>query len=77
MEHAIICQIFFLISLCVDLDDIYMFCMTALPLHDCMALVYVGRTSIPLPPTLLVSVIPFIPVLTIASVRPSVCLFSE
>ncbi|RVW82086.1 hypothetical protein CK203_052462 [Vitis vinifera] len=41
--------------------------MTALPLHDCMALVYVGRTSIPLPPTLLVSVIPFIPVLTIAS----------
>ena len=28
IEHAIICQIFFLINLCVDLDDIYLFCMT-------------------------------------------------
>ena len=27
VEHAIICQIFFSISLCVDLDDIYLFCM--------------------------------------------------
>ena len=57
-------------------------CMTALPLHDCtplrdcMPLVYVGRTSIPLPPNLLVSVIPFISVLTIASIRPFVCLLS-
>ncbi|RVW17759.1 hypothetical protein CK203_071829 [Vitis vinifera] len=41
--------------------------MTALLLLDCMSLVRVGRTSIPLPPTLLVSVIPFISVLTIAS----------
>ena len=52
-------------------------CMTALPLHDCMSSAYVGLTSIPLPPTLLVSVIPFISVLTIASVRPSVCLLSD
>ncbi|RVW58595.1 hypothetical protein CK203_114024 [Vitis vinifera] len=51
--------------------------MTALLLLDCMSFVYVGLTSIPLPPTLLVSVIPFISALTIASVRPSVCLFSD
>ena len=48
-------------------------CVTALLLRDCMSLVHVGSTSIPLPLTLLVSVIPFIPVLTIASVRHSVC----
>ncbi|RVW68256.1 hypothetical protein CK203_064687 [Vitis vinifera] len=41
--------------------------MTALLLHDCMSFVHVDRTSIPLPPTLLVSIIPFILVLTIAS----------
>ena len=52
-------------------------CMTALPLHDCMPLVYVGLTSIPLLPNLLVSVILFISVLTIASVRPSVYLLSD
>ena len=52
-------------------------CMTALSLHDCMSPVYVGFTSIPLPPNLLVSVILFISVLTIASVRPSVCLLSD
>ena len=68
--------------LCVYIDDIseiclIVCCMTTLPLHDCMLLVYVGLTSIPLPPTLLVSVIPFISVLTIASVRPSVCLLSD
>ena len=49
-------------------------CMTVLLLHDCMSLVHVGHTSIHLPPTFLVSVILFIPVLTIASVRPCVCL---
>ena len=49
-------------------------CMTALLLRDCMSPVHVGHTSIPLPPTLLASVIPFISVLTITSVRPSVCL---
>ena len=49
-------------------------CMTTLILRDCMSLVHVGCTSIPLPPTLLVSVIPFISVLTIVSVRPSMCL---
>ncbi|RVW64881.1 hypothetical protein CK203_064810 [Vitis vinifera] len=48
--------------------------MTVLLLLDCMSFVRVGRMSILLPPTLLVSVIPFILVLTIASVRPSVCL---
>ena len=52
-------------------------CMTILLLRDCVPLVCVSRTYIPLPPTLLVSVILFIPVLTIASVRPSVCLLSD
>ena len=52
-------------------------CMTTLLLLDCMLLVYVGRTSVPLPPNLLVLVIPFISILTIASVRPSVCLLSN
>ena len=65
MEHATICHIFFSISLCVDLDDRYLFCMTVCYMTslipcDCMLFVYVGRTSIPLPPNLLVSVIPFI-----------------
>ena len=65
-------------SLYVDLSDIYLVlcltacCMTVLLLRDCMSPVHVGCTSIPLPLTLLVSVIPFILVLTIASVRPSV-----
>ena len=67
--------------LCVH-DDIYelcliVCCMTAIFLCDCMSSVYVGLTSIPLHPTLLVSVIPFISVLTIASVRPSVCLLPD
>ena len=71
----------FSLILCVH-DDISEFCliaccMTTLLLHDCMLLVYVGCTSIPLPPTLLVSVIPFISVLTIARVRPSMCLFFD
>ena len=51
--------------------------MTTFPLLDCMSRVHVGRTSIPLPPNLLVSVIPFILVLTFASVRPSVCSLSN
>ena len=42
IEHATICQIFFSISLCVDLDDIYLFCMivccmTSLVPCDCMS----------------------------------------
>ena len=70
------------IMVCVDMSDIpvlclTVWCMTTLPLCDWMLLVRVGRTSIPLPPTLLVSVIPFISVLTIASVRPSVCLLFD
>ena len=72
----------FSLILCVYIDDISEIClieccMTALLLLDCMSLVYVGRIYIPLPPTLLVSVIPFIPILTIASMRPSVCLLSD
>ena len=68
----------FLFSLCVCMDDILALyltacCMTALFLCDCMLLVYVGRTPIPLPS--LVSIIPFLLVLTFASVRPCVCLF--
>ena len=46
------CQIFFSISLCVDLDDIYLFCMTPLILmwlHELR--VYVGYTLIPLFPS--------------------------
>ena len=68
----ILCVYEWYILLCLTV-----WCMTALPLHDCMSLVYVGLTSIPLLPNLLVSVIPFISVLTIASVRPSVCLLSD
>ena len=50
-------QILISISLCVDLDDIYLFCMvvwcmTTLILYDYMLIVCVGRTSIPLPLTL-------------------------
>ena len=43
-------------------------------LRDCVSLVCVGRTYIPLPPTLLVLVISFISALTFACVRPCVCL---
>ena len=46
-----------IVIVCVDLSDIpvlclTVWCMTTLPLCDCMLLVRVGRTSIPLPPTL-------------------------
>ena len=68
----ILCVYEWYILLCLTV-----WCMTALPLHDCMPSVYVGLTSIPLPPNLLVSVISFISVLTSASVRPSMCLFSD
>ena len=49
--------VIFLFSLCVEMDDILVLrltacCMTALFLSVCMLLVYVGHTSIPLPPTL-------------------------
>ena len=51
------CHIFISISLCVDLDDIYLFCMvvwcmTAFLLCDCMLLVCVSHTSIFLPQVL-------------------------
>ena len=52
-------------------------CMTAIFLCDCMPLVSVGSTFIPLPPILLISIIPFISALTIASVRPFVCLLPD
>ena len=46
----------FLLRLCVDMDDILVFCMTnyCMTTHrllDCMLLVYVGHTFIPLSPT--------------------------
>ena len=49
--------VMFSFSLCVDMDDILALClipccMTAIFLCDCMLLIYVGHTSIPLPPTL-------------------------
>ena len=57
MEHTIICQIFFSISLCVGLDDLYLFCMIVccmtplilMWLHELR--VYVGHTLIPLFPS--------------------------
>ena len=57
LEHPILARYssrlsYFLLSLCVDLDDIHVLCMTALLLCDCMLLVCVGRTPIPLPSTL-------------------------
>ena len=66
-------------SLHVDMSGISVLCLTvcrvtALLLRVCMSLVRVGRTTILLFPTLLVSVILFISVLTFASVRPCVCL---
>ena len=44
-----ILYIFF--RLCVDMDDILVLCMTTHLLLDCMLLVYVGHTFIPLSPT--------------------------
>ena len=61
----------------------YIWALPYCMLHDCPPSAWVhvvclyGRTYIPLPPTLLVSVIPFFSVLTIASVRPSMCLLSD
>ena len=51
--------------------------MIVLFLHDCMSFFHVGRTIIPFPPTLLVSVIPFILVLIFASVRSCVVCYSN
>ena len=61
VEHAIICQIFFSISLYVDLNDIYLFCMTvccmtSLILCDCMSCLSmwdkIGRAHVWTPVTL-------------------------
>ena len=46
----------FMLRLCVDMDDIFLLCMidccmTTHILLDCMLLVYVGHTFIPLSPT--------------------------
>ena len=45
----------FMLRLCVDMDDIVLcmidYCMTTHFLLDCMLLVYVGHTFIPLSPT--------------------------
>ena len=60
-------------SLCVDMSDIPVLCMTALLLCDVVCLY---RSHIyPLTSISLVFVISFISVLTFASVRPCVCLF--
>ena len=72
--------VIFSFSLCVDIDDILAFyltacCMTVLLLYDCMLLVYVDRTSIPLSQTLWFWSFSFISILTFANVRPCVCLF--
>ena len=50
-------HLIFLLRLCVDMDDILVLyvidcCMTTHLLLDCMLLVYVGHTFIPLSPTL-------------------------
>ena len=49
-------HLIFLLRLCVDMDDILVLCMidyymTTHLLLDCMLLVYVGHTFIPLSPT--------------------------
>ena len=44
-------HLIFLLRLCVDIYDILVLCMTTHLLLDCMLLVYVGHTFIPLPPT--------------------------
>ena len=49
-------HLIFLLRLCVDMDDILVLCMidccmTTHLLLDCMFLVYVGHTFIPLSPT--------------------------
>ena len=49
-------DLIFLLKLCVDMDDILVLCMidccmTTHLLLDCMLLVYVGHTFIPLSPT--------------------------
>ena len=49
-------HLIFLLRLCVDMDDILVLCMinccmTTHLLFDCMLLVYVGHTFIPLSPT--------------------------
>ena len=51
-----IVHLIFLLRLCVDMDDILVLCMidccmTTHLLLDCMLLVCVGHTFIPLPPT--------------------------
>ena len=44
-------DLIFLLRLCVDMDDILLLCMTTHLFLDCMLLVYVGHTFIPLSPT--------------------------
>ena len=49
-------HLIFLLRWCVDMDDIFVLCMTdcCMTTHlllDCMLLVYVGHTFIPLSPT--------------------------
>ena len=49
-------HLIFMLRLCVDMDDILVlcmiyYCMTTHLLFDCILLVYVGHTFIPLSPT--------------------------
>ena len=44
-------HLIFMLRWCVDMDDILVICMTTHLLLDCMLLVYVGHTFIPLSPT--------------------------
>ena len=56
VSHGSFVHLIFLLRLCVDMDDILVICMidccmTTHLLLDCMLLVYVGHTFIPLSPT--------------------------
>ena len=48
--YILILFILSLPSLCVDMSELPVLCMTTPLLCDCMLLIYVGHTSIPLPP---------------------------
>ena len=67
--------VIFSFSLCVDMDDILALYLTALLLCVCMLFVCVGRTFILFTSNPLVSVISFLSILILASVRPCVYLF--
>ena len=85
IEHAILdthpsLLSYFLLGLCVELDDMYLFyltvcCMTTLLMYDYMRCLPMWVTHLSPYLQLLVSVISFISTLTFASLRSCVCLF--